>query len=109
MAIQAYTTESINIQGTIQGYIWWPQTECTKPFQYSVDKEETLRDALLSATNDGDFQSACVRDCMVTVRRRAGQFSHTRTLFLEHGNVSDGLRDLFVPTDEQVFFDGEDY
>ena len=48
---------TISIHGTKRGPIWWPVgAECEKDFSYTVKADETLRDALLKITNDGDFQ-----------------------------------------------------
>ncbi len=53
------------ISGQIQGPIWMPACTCTKDFtvseddlRYSDGSRPSLRDMVLKATCDGDFQSA---------------------------------------------------
>lgn len=54
------------ITGQIQGPIWMPPVTCTK--QFTLHKHDlrfaegrpTLRDMVLRATNDGDFQSTTI-------------------------------------------------
>lgn len=54
----------ITIHGTLRGNLWWGG-EAEKEFTYTVKdgshftdgKRESLRDAVLRITNDGDFQS----------------------------------------------------
>lgn len=57
------------IRGYLVGDIWMPQTECYKPLSYSVSDQEarwsepgTLREHVLAATRDGDFQSCEIAD-----------------------------------------------
>ena len=64
---------NITFQHTLLGYlvgdIWMPQTECWKDLAYDLTSEDarftepgTLRDHVLRATNDGDFQSCEIAD-----------------------------------------------
>lgn len=56
----------ITISGTKAGGIWWPSGAlCSKDFDYRVREDESLRDAILSITNDGDFQSCNIVDATV--------------------------------------------
>ena len=79
------------IDGYLVGKIWMPATECYKPLDYTFvrkenerrspwqDAHETLRDALLQITNDGDFQSCGVADGMLTVTRQDGSGGRKRS------------------------------
>jgi len=59
---------TLEIRGFVVGPIWWPVgTECFKELSYNVTHEDarmsgpgTLRDHVLCATNDGDFQSCAI-------------------------------------------------
>lgn len=62
---------SITIEGFLVGNIWMPAAECFKHLTFDVDSHRsrcvssdgsryTLRDAMLEATRDGDFQSCVV-------------------------------------------------
>jgi len=73
-------TINIRIYGIIRGYIWMPNTECTKefnlrlsfksePFAYQIG---CLRDALLHITNDGDFQSCEIEYAVLQVTKQKG-------------------------------------
>lgn len=82
------------IRGYIVGDIWMPCTECYKPIKLMfvrdeadrpnpwVDAYETLRDALLKITNDGDFRSCQVADATLWITRtehtQTGTRTHTR-------------------------------
>lgn len=57
------------IRGYLVGNIWMPNAECYKPIDYDLDDQDarwsergTLRDHVLRATNDGDFQSCTIAD-----------------------------------------------
>lgn len=71
----------IRIRGFVVGPIWWPAgAECYKPLDYSITREGvrmvpdrgTLRDHVLRATNDGDFQSATLARAKLIIERRRG-------------------------------------
>lgn len=69
---------SIELRGFIVGPIWWPaDAECYKPLHYSVfdfTERGTLRDHVLRATQDGDFQNATIAHGeLVLERRTAGR------------------------------------
>lgn len=60
---------------TVGGRIWWPQDLFTKDiqlsereFNYSDDSRPTLREMVLRATNDGDFQSCDLISAAVRIR-----------------------------------------
>lgn len=97
------------ISGYIVGKIWMPATECWKDLNYTFvrhenerknpwqDAQETLRDAMLHVTNDGDFQSCSVSHGVLTVTRRecsAGrQVTFERMFPLDHfPSVADMVR-----------------
>lgn len=70
---------NISLRGYIVGPIWWPAgAECFKPLDYDITSESarmdggTLRDHVLRATNDGDFQSATLAHAELVVERRNG-------------------------------------
>lgn len=57
-------TSQISITGYLVGNIWMPGAECWKHLNYDVTAKSwnwgekgSLRDHVLAATNDGDFQS----------------------------------------------------
>lgn len=59
---------SFKITGYLVGPIWWPSgSECWKDLDYDLSSEDarftepgTLRDHILRATNDGDFQNCSI-------------------------------------------------
>jgi hypothetical protein len=59
---------NISIRGFVVGPVWWPAgVECFKPLDYDLTREDarflepgTLRDHILAATNDGDFQHCTI-------------------------------------------------
>ena len=63
----------VSIRGFLVGHIWMPATECYKDLNYDATREQartigkmTLRDHVLRATNDGDFQSCRIaHGCLV--------------------------------------------
>lgn len=75
---------SIAIEGFLVGPIWQPSVEGYKPLAFDVDSHRkrctssdgsryTLRDAMLEATRDGDFQYAAVAQGVLRVTStRAG-------------------------------------
>ncbi len=66
----------IKISGSLVGKIWMPSVTCWKDFSYDVIREQartiggkmTLRDHVLRATNDGDFQSCEMGDSFLTIK-----------------------------------------
>lgn len=68
---------TITLRGTLIGRIWMPSIACTKPFnvQFSPTSRPFarqwtgLRDALLSITNDGDFQECEIGELTIVVER----------------------------------------
>ena len=59
----------LSIHGFLVGHIWMPAAECYKPLAYDITAEDerfseslTLREHVLRATNDGDFQSGAIAD-----------------------------------------------
>jgi hypothetical protein len=65
-----------SIRGFIVGTIWMPSVECYKPLNYDLTREDarftepgTLRDHVLRATNDGDFQSCSIAHGELIARR----------------------------------------
>jgi len=71
---------NISLRGFVVGPIWWPVgEECYKPLDYSITDQNarwsepgTLRDHVLRATNDGDFQSCTLAQAELVVERRTG-------------------------------------
>jgi hypothetical protein len=90
---------NISLRGFIVGPIWWPAgAECYKPLDYSITRESalidggTLRDHVLRATNDGDFQSATLACAELVIERRAGNRRVIRSFQLSHfPSVADCL------------------
>lgn len=74
MAQTTLSATNVYIRGQIQGPIWMPTITCTKyftvskdDFRYSDGSRPTLRDMVLRATNDGDFQSADISFGTLTI------------------------------------------
>jgi hypothetical protein len=103
------------IRGTLVGPIWWPVgAVCTKDVDYDVYAAEartlqgsmSLRDHLLSITNDGDMQHAELGDGVleITTEKRVGSavVRRTRTFDLKlFPSIADMLTDE-VPCFEQA-------
>jgi hypothetical protein len=76
----------ITITGYLVGDIWMPAIECWKRLDYDLTREEarftepgTLRDHILAATNDSDFQSCSIAHGELTVTRTTVSLdNHTR-------------------------------
>jgi hypothetical protein len=67
---------TMKLSGVLVGYIWQPGVECWKELDYSITEQQartfgkmTLRDHLLSATNDGDFRSCVIADGRLDIKR----------------------------------------
>lgn len=82
----------IILRGFIVGPIWWPAgVECYKPLNYSITREDgrfsepgTLRDHVLRATQDGDFQSATLACAEIVVTCQRERRRVTRSFPLSH-------------------------
>ena len=77
---------NISIRGFLVGTIWMPAAECYKPLDYSLTDQQcrtvgkmTLRDHVVRATNDGDFQSCTLALGELVVTTRNGRRTTTRT------------------------------
>lgn len=88
---------TIRFYGEVAGTIWMPAAECTKEFDVKlvrIARNATtrvahshgwpmeiseLRDALLTITNDGDFQSCSITWGVLEVSRCKGNKTITRT------------------------------
>ena len=90
----------ISLRGFVVGPIWWPAgAECYKPLAYSITREDgrfsepgTLRDHVLRATNDGDFQHCTLACAKLVVERRNGNRRVVRSFPLSHfPSVADCL------------------
>lgn len=70
----------ISLRGFIVGPIWWPSgSECYKPLSYNITDHDarwsepgTLREHVVAAVCDGDFQSASLACAELVIERRAG-------------------------------------
>jgi hypothetical protein len=112
------TETRMTIRGYLVGAIWMPNTECYKPLAYDLTREDarftepgTLRDHVLAATNDGDFQSCAIADGFLIVERvrhtSTGYVKRSRTFELSRfPSVSDCLRpDWDGPSDPESWDD----
>lgn len=70
----------MTITGWLVGNIWMPNAECYKPFKHSIDGQDsrwsekgTLRDHVLAATRDGDFQSCKIAEGILEVSMFVGR------------------------------------
>ena len=104
------------IRGQIQGTIWMPAYTCTKDFtvseddfRYSDGSRPTLRDMVLKATNDGDFQSAAVSFGHLTIEaiqpRKDGRGQVSRKCHFDL-RLFPSVADSIVPKDEIEYMDG---
>jgi hypothetical protein len=91
------TQHTIKMYGEISGPIWMPAVDCTKEFNVKLVRIprnadtrvahshgwpmeiSVLRDALLTITNDGDFQNASITWAVLEVSQRKGNKTITRT------------------------------
>ena len=107
------------IHGQIQGPIWMPACVCTKSFnvseddfRYSDGSRPTLRDMVLRATNDGDFQSADISFGWLTVESVIprsdghGQVSRKRSFDLR-SPLFASIADCVVKEEEIEYGDGD--
>lgn len=80
-------TYEISIHGFLVGPIWWPAgAECFKTLHYDANTQEvrwgepgTLRDHVLAAAMDGDFQGCAIAQGELVIRRRKGGRTVTRS------------------------------
>lgn len=78
----------LKISGYLVGQIWMPATECWKELSYDVTQESkrivggkvTLRDHVLRATNDGDFQDCVIACGELIATRRSNKNGRTVTV-----------------------------
>lgn len=105
---------NISLRGYVVGSIWWPVgAECFKPLNYSITREDqrftepgTLRDHVLRATNDGDFQSTTLAQAELVIERRNGARRVIRSFPLSR---FPSVADCLHPDGEDWFPDfGED-
>ena len=108
-----------HIEGQIQGPIWMPSVVCTKSFnvseddfRYSDGSRPALRDMVLRAINDGDFQSADISfgnliiEAINPRKDGRGQIARTRSFDLRmFGSVADCIVD---ENDIEYGWDGEE-
>ena len=114
-------TTTITLQGTIAGTIWMPAATCAKHFKvvdkpgpwgdfhYSDGSRPTIREMVLKATNDGDFQSCSIIDATVTVERRtAGR--NGETVRRRHFDIRQfpSVSDCVVELESDEYFAGLD-
>lgn len=110
---------SASIYGEIQGDIWMPSTTCVKHFDISEDaflysdgSRPTLRDMVLKATNDGDFQSANISWGFLRIEMTRqhvsghGKFTRTREFDLRK---FPSIADCIVDEDDIVEISIDDY
>lgn len=79
-------TAQISITGYLVGNIWMPNAECWKSLNYDATAKSwqwgekgTLRDHVLAATNDGDFQSCVIAQGEVVITHRKGSRKTSRS------------------------------
>lgn len=95
---------NLSIRGYLVGQIWMPATECWKDLTYSITREDTrfsepltLREHVLRATNDGDFQSCQIADGVLiaetTRRTKTGITKRVRSWPLDRfPSIEDCIR-----------------
>jgi hypothetical protein len=79
---------NISLRGYLVGHIWQPGLgECFKPLSYDITREDhrftepgTLRDHILAATNDGDFQSCSLAAAELVATRTERKEGRTVTV-----------------------------
>ena len=115
------THYEVTVHGTIAGKIWMPAATCGKrfsltdkpgpwgDFHYADGEKASLRDMILKATNDGDFQSCHVIDATVTVKRitqtLTGQITRTRHMDIRQ---FPSVADCVVALDSDEYYAGLD-
>lgn len=106
---------SIELRGYVVGPIWWPAgAECFKDLRYNATDQNarwsepgTLRDHVLAATRDGDFQNCTIAHGELVIERRQGSRRVIRSFPLsKFPSIADCLHpegDDWCPQ-----YDGED-
>lgn len=97
--------ESIEIVGYIFGKIWLPPVECWKRIRYDVlDRQAqtvgkmALRDHVLAATCDGDFQSCRLAQAYLRVVIQSGKYRRIREWPLSlFPSIADMVDDEWLP------------
>jgi hypothetical protein len=92
-----YMNTTIRLYGEIEGPIWMPSEVCSREFDVRLERiprnsttrtahahgwpmqVTCLRDALLTITNDGDFQNASITYAVLVVSHRKGSKTISRT------------------------------
>lgn len=97
--------ESITVQGTMQGALWWPIGEhFTKQFSEKFTRVQTLnshewngiREALSQITNDGDSCGGdLVLECSLTIVYK-NLFNHAKIIRHTGLPVGEEIADLFI-------------
>lgn len=110
------THTEVSITGTIAGQIWMPAATCGKhftidesDFRYSDGSRPTLREMVLRATNDGDFQSCEIIDATVTFKRSTQTLTGTivRTRHMDIRQFPS-VADCVVELDSEAYWAGLD-
>ena len=103
---------SHSIRGYLVGQIWMPAVECFKPLSHDCDAYErrcsepcTLRDHMLAATHDGDFQSCEAGDAYLettlTITKGGRTYRRKRHTPLEaFPSIADMVRKDWFPPEE---------
>ena len=102
------TLVSIQLSGRLQGTIWYPPITCTKDFKVTFTPENKpfttkwagIRAALLSITNDGDFQDCQVAELFGKVTWVNGKEYITRYVNFTPGQA---INDLIIPESEVIY------
>lgn len=108
------TNRQYILRADLVGHIWMPNVFAAKPVEYRFrrpenpespfrkrDEHDTLRDALLAVTNDGDFRSCALANATIEVQdnRRGGRKSRWMPLT---GLLDKANADLYS-SDEEAF------
>ncbi len=100
------------IHGTIQGNIWMGGLPCEKSVNYTVrdgthftdGKRESLRDAVLRITNDGDFQSCeLLANSYLQIKLTRANKTLTRNFDLNNKDLFPTIQDCI--SDEYPMYD----
>jgi hypothetical protein len=96
------TKVEFTVTGYVVGPIWWPVgEECYKHFSYNLTCEDerftepaTLREHVLSITNDGDFQYSEIADGFLTATIRKPGRARSRNFPLDmFPSIKDCIKD----------------
>ncbi len=121
MSTASTTITTVTVTGTIAGQIWMPAVTCGKTFKltsqpgpwgdfhYSDGSRPTLREMILRATGDGDFQSCQVIDATVRFERvtqtLTGSKTRTRNMDIRQ---FPGVADCVAELDSEAYWAGVD-